>query len=41
MQGGPTCLHLAAKHNNVEVVQFLVEAGGQELLWATNDVSHF
>ncbi len=31
-QNGCTCLHLAAESGRLEVVQYLVETGGQELL---------
>jgi hypothetical protein len=39
MQDGYTCLHSAAYHGQVDTVKYLIEAGGQELVLATTNVS--
>ncbi len=41
LQYGRTCVHSACRGGNVEVVKYLLERGGEEMLMRTDTVSAF
>ena len=39
VQNGASCLYMASQYGHLEVVKYLHEVGGKELLMLTKDVS--